>query len=448
MVSRAVCAVAACGLASALAPPAVSLGDFVVQRAIQQQLYFSAELRMDVVANWLANFGDHEHLESAGRPKGGPGFPGTYSAAFGQLRTTPYTEYLAALGTAPNSVVEVSFPKPKRRLSARELKNPFLAAQAAEAADDLDVMDVPIEPRAILSRLLTTADEQADTWAFHLGELELDDVERINNDRAEAKGLPTAEMLRAAEMAEGGETAVSWYTDDEPLPLNAFDCRACERLVTLRALAALKAELRALTPTNAFEKDYLRKEARADDDDEDVDARVIERRRVRRERREAGFVSGGDDDRASAAVEAALAFLDEFGAYWVPKLAKGDERSALQKRATRPPPGMKERPRPEGAGADADAAMEDLWAYRDESPYHIRGGELVVPAMLGARLRELRSGEAAEASAELKDTILPELKRARIQHTDYTEEDERIRLEKVEKEKAAALDWRSAEWDD
>ena len=31
----------------------------------------------------------------------------------------------------------------------------------------------------------------------------------------------------------------------------------------------------------------------------------------------------------------------------------------------------------EDAGADADVVFEALWDYRDESPYMIRGGELV-----------------------------------------------------------------------
>ena len=100
-------------------PPTVRLGDFVVQRAIQQQLYFIAELKNEPVQTWLAKFQGHEHLESVGRKPGAPGNPGSYSAEFGQLRTTPYTAYLSALGDAPDDVVKVEYTAPRRKLSVR-----------------------------------------------------------------------------------------------------------------------------------------------------------------------------------------------------------------------------------------------------------------------------------------------------------------------------------------
>lgn len=453
------CAVALCGVSMALvaksptlglgAPPTVSLGtsptislptvslgkspcfplgDFVVQRAIQQQLYFTAELQNEPVGTWLAQFEGHEHLESSGRKGGGPGFPGTYSAALGQLCTTPYTAYLSALGDAPDDVVKVE--QPRRKLSARELRNPFLVKAAEEQAAEF--WDVPIKPEAILSRILTTADVMADTWAFHLSELEVGDAARVALDQATTQAMPSAEMLeegaQARELMEGGETAISWYTEDEPLPLHAFDHRACDRLATLRALESLIEEVTALTPETTFQCGYLRCEAVADDDGDHVDARIVERRRARREKRQVAYVVG--DDKAPAARQAALSFLQEYTATWVPLLTKGDERSALQKHETRPNPGMMERPRPLGAGADADAALEVLWAYMDDgSPYHIHGGELVAPARIGTRLRELRAAHAADARRELEDEVRPELLRARIAYTGYTEEDERLRLE-------------------
>lgn len=406
--------------------PSFPLGDFVVQRAIQQQLYFTAELQNEPVGTWLAQFEGHEHLESSGRKRGGPGFPGTYSAALGQLRTT-YTAYLSALGDAPDDVVKVE--QPRRKLSARELRNPFLVKAAEELAAEF--WDVPIKPEAILSRILTTADVMADTWAFHLSELEVGDVARVALDQATTQAMPSADMLKegamARELMEGGETAISWYTDDEPLPLHAFDHRACDRLATLRALESLIEEVTALTPETTFQCGYLRREAVADDDGDHIDARIMERRRARREKRQVAYVV---DDKVAAARQAALSFLQEYSATWMPLLTKGDERSALQKQETRPNPGMLERPRPPGAGADADAALEDLWAYMDDgSPNHIHGGELVAPARMGTRLRELRAAHAADARRELEDEIRPELLRARIAYTGYTEEDERLRLE-------------------
>lgn len=95
-----------------------------------------------------------------------------------------------------------------------------------------------------------------------------------------------------------------------------------------------------------------------------------------------------------------------------------------------------------GAGADADAALEDLWAWMDGSPFHIHGGELVTPARMGTRLRELRASHAADARRELEDEILGELTRTRIAYTDYTEEDERLRLERKKADAEAELVWK------
>ena len=151
---------------------------------------------------------------------------------------------------------------------------------------------------------------QVDTWAFQFSELEKADQERVALER-QIGGLPDAAMLRDAELAEGGETRTSWYTEDEPMPLYAFDQRACDRLATLRALEALTEEVRSLTPQNAFESGYLRREAKADEDDDDVDERVVERRRKRREEREAKYVTGEEAEKAVYAKEAALSFLEE-----------------------------------------------------------------------------------------------------------------------------------------
>ena len=151
---------------------------------------------------------------------------------------------------------------------------------------------------------------QVDTWAFQFSELEKADQERVALER-QIGGLPDAAMLRDAELAEGGETRTSWYTEDEPMPLYAFDQRACDRLATLRALEALTEEVRQLTPQNAFQCGYLRSEAKADADDDDVDERVVERRRKRREEREAKYVRGEETEKALYAKEAALAFLEE-----------------------------------------------------------------------------------------------------------------------------------------
>ena len=60
------------------------------------------------------------------------------------------------LGTAEKEVVQIEVA-PRRRLSARELANPFLAKQAMEIYEEV------IDPQSVLLRLVTTADVMADT---------------------------------------------------------------------------------------------------------------------------------------------------------------------------------------------------------------------------------------------------------------------------------------------
>ena len=51
------------------------------------------------------------------------------------------------------------------------------------------------------------------------------------------------------------------------------------------------------------------------------------------------------------------------------------------------------------------------------------GGELVLPGLMGQRLREIRAAVAAESRGTLLELIAPELRKARIEYTDYVEED-------------------------
>ena len=401
-------------------PSSAALGDFLVQRAIQQQLYYSAQLGNEPMVHWLKSFRSHEHLDSSQRGEGRCGFPGTYSASFGQLNTMPFTAYLDALGTEPDSSIEVNFVKPQRRLSARERANPFLNNQAPV----IEVYDQPIIISKILAQLLNTADALVETWAFHLNEAENNDMVRVANDRAESKGLPSSMMREDAALVKGGETAYSRLTGDEAMPLYGFDCRACDRFDTLRALSLLVDEVTALTPETAFDVDYLRPEAAEDWDHDDfiVNEVILKRRKARRAKFEQGFVAGDGITKGKAARAAALSFLLNFCNKWVPKLIKGDARSSLVKGEYRHAPGMKEI-RHKDSGADSEEAFEELWEYADEGVQKMLGGELVLPGLMGQRLREIRAAVAAESRGTLLELIAPELRKARIEYTDYVEED-------------------------
>jgi len=403
------------------APSSSALGDFLIQRAIQQQLYYSAQLQNEPMVDWLKRFKGHEHLDSRLRREGSCGFPGTYSATFDQLKTTPFNEYLTALGTEPDSSIEVKYVKPARYLSARERANPYLNKQGPT----IEIYDQPIITSKILTQVLNTASALVETWEFHLGEVERKDLERVANDVAEKKGLPTPDMIQFAELVKGGETAYSWFTGDEPMPLYDFDCRACDRFNTLRALSIFTDEVTALTPETAFEANYLRTEPLFDEkvDDDAIDE-VVKRRKLRRQKLEDRFVTGDDVTKGRAARDAALLFLKDFCDQWVPKLVKGDDRSALGKGEYRAPPGMKEI-RPEDAGCDADVVFEELWEYQDEAVYRIAGGgELIFPKLMGERIRQIRSAVAAESKKTLLELVAPEIRQARLKYTDYVEEED------------------------
>mmetsp|Transcript_21354 Transcript_21354/g.62246 ORF Transcript_21354/g.62246 Transcript_21354/m.62246 type:complete len:466 (+) Transcript_21354:1194-2591(+) len=403
------------------APSSAALGDFLVQRAIQQQLYYSAQLGNEPMVHWLKSFRSHQHLDSSQRGEGRCGTPGTYSAAFDQLKTMPFTAYLEALGTEPDSTMEVSVVKPQRRLSARERANPFLNNQPPV----IEVYDQPVITSKVLTQLLNTADALVETWAFHFNEVEKNDLLRLACDRTEMKPLPSSVMLEHAALVKGGETAYSRLTGDEAMPLYGFDCRACDRFDMLRALSLLVDEVTALTPETAFDVDYLRREVVEDDavDGRDINGILLKRRKARRAKFERGFVTGDDITKGEAARAAALSFLQNFCNEWVPKLVKGDPRSSLVKGDRyRHAPGMKEL-RPEGAGVDAEEAFEELWEYADEGVQKMLGGELVLPGFMGMRLREIRAAVAAESRGTLLELVAPELRKARIEHTDFVEED-------------------------
>jgi len=83
----------------------------------------------------------------------------------------------------------------------------------------------------------------------------------------------------------GGETAYSWFTGDEPMPLYDVDCRALDRFNTLRALSMFVDEVTALTPETAFDVEYLRSEPLVEEEDwSHLDELIIKRRKLRRER--------------------------------------------------------------------------------------------------------------------------------------------------------------------
>ena len=99
------------GSASALR---VEVGSVVVQRSIQTQLLYSAQLRNEPQVSWLAKFLGQQRLDSSGRHIGSGGLPHTYTGAFDAL-SVDWRTYLDALrpvgfGAARTLMYVLSFP--------------------------------------------------------------------------------------------------------------------------------------------------------------------------------------------------------------------------------------------------------------------------------------------------------------------------------------------------
>ena len=91
--------------------------DFLLQRALQTQLYYLADMRDEPTAVWLAKFLGHEHLDGSGR-----------FAALNGMRV-PWREYHAQLRVTPAFSLTVELaPARASALSAQARRNPFLAA--------------------------------------------------------------------------------------------------------------------------------------------------------------------------------------------------------------------------------------------------------------------------------------------------------------------------------
>merc|ERR1711935_135473 len=64
------------------------------------------------------------------------------------------------------------------------------------------------------------------------------------------------------------------------------------------------------------------------------------------------------------------------------------------------------------------------WEYADDGAYKIPGGELILPSLMGVRLREIRAEVAMESLNTLLKLVKPELRAARIKHTDFVPGDD------------------------
>lgn len=359
------------------------LRDFVVQRAVQTQLFYMTSTRDGPKANWLARFLDHGHLDStnkAGRAAavgeggvGEGGDPFSYRARFGGLRVG-HDEYMRSLAAAEPEILRIEIAPSRARLSTMERNNPFLASRKQASF----FYDESIEPRQIAGRVASTATAMVDAWTGELAaQAEADDA------RVYIEGLSPRALAAVSDRAGFADDIDA----DDNMPLFDHDKRALARWTTLRAATVLLGDLGHCVSDEPDEDDMVA----------EFDADLFVGSARRRAREAATLGDGGLRPKKRLAAQATAAYFGAFVDEWCPRLVHGADDDLVASLG-KAPPGLPRRQLFRGPGtgqADADEALEAL--TMDRPPVQIPGGYLVDPRHLATTLRAYRASVAYDA---------------------------------------------------
>ena len=322
-----------------------SISNLLMQRAIQTQLYYLADLRDEPTYMWLREFLDQGHLDDKGR----------FNELDGLRCQGGWTSYLKQLENAPSFSITVQLAPP--RLSAQQQRNPYLAAQAAVGRS----YEETVLPTKISQTLRTVARSLETEWVTVLSQMAEEDRKRLQIYNAVPQ-IHTAdaayqEYWRERQVVAGGEG------DDQGTPLHSLNERIVTRFCTRVALDDLIREL-------------LQEESIAD----------------------------GDYNDDESAKRAAVEWLSNFANEWEPKLQRGpndDQRRSLGI----PPPGHYQRLC--ANGADANDVTEAMWqelpplfAYTSDDAMRLYSPEALV-----MRLRRVRADVCDELIGDLRSTV-------------------------------------------
>ena len=335
-----------------------NIGRLLLQRAVQTQLYYLADLRDEPTYKWLRSFLDHDHLDDRGE----------FNELDGIHVEGGWRGYLPKLEDAPPLTITVQLAPPK--LSAQQRRNPYLAAQAAANSSGRSYEET-IDPRKISGTIQAVARSLGREWADDLAELAKKDRIRValhvdSNQYGDHDAVvpPKLQTKKDAERAFYFERQVvaGGEGDDHGTPLHKLNSRMVARFCTRAALRRVADELQH--------------------DNED----------------------GCDSKRGAGR------YLVEFANEWVPKLNRGPDDD-MRRRLGTPPPGQWQRL---CDGADADDAMEALWQELPQSfVYDDVGREafmgLYGPEALAARVRGARADVCDEVAEELQAIFSSEL---------------------------------------
>uniref|UniRef100_A0A7S1ZW69 Uncharacterized protein n=2 Tax=Ditylum brightwellii TaxID=49249 RepID=A0A7S1ZW69_9STRA len=325
--------------------PSHNIGNLLLQRTIQTQLYYLADLRDEPTYAWLRSFLDQNHLDDRGR--------------FNELDGIHYSwhDYLHQLQNAPPFTITVQLAPP--RLSAQQKRNPYLAQQVSGKS-----YEETINPAQIYQTIKAVARSLEKEWADDLASLAASDRERVRLyfdrevPRLQTQEYREREYYLKMQVVAGGEG------DDQGTPLYKLNARLVARFATRVALHSLVDELQENIAAAAQSSD--------------------------------GGGSSVDEETRQKAAQWLLHFSNE----WLPRLRKGADDAKRRGMGT-PPPGQWQRL---CDGADAEDVTEALWQELPQlfAEVNDETKTLYAPEALSARLRGARADVCDMLAEELR----------------------------------------------
>ena len=341
------------------------IGGLLLQRAIQTQLYYLADLRDEPTYVWLRGFLGHDHLDDRGA------FNELDGLRCGGSQKKSWRKYLDQLEKAPPFTILVQLAPP--RLSAQQKRNPFLAKEAGVGKS----YEETIQPSRLSLRLRTVARSLEQEWVPVLTELGAADRARVHLYlESFVPQLQTAEAKAQAHWATQ-QVVAGGEGDDQETPLHALNCRLVERFCTRVALHRILEEMEGLSLP--------------------VDIALAD----------------GITTSHAEADAAAGQWLLRFTSEWAPKLTRGADDDERQRLGVAPPGQWKRLCK---EGADADDVTEALWQELPQPFAQVSSSDddaltsmrLYSPEALAARLRRARADICDELVQELRATVANE----------------------------------------
>lgn len=216
-----------------------AISNLLMQRAIQTQLYYLADLRDEPTYVWMREFLNHGHLDDKGR----------FNELDGLRCNGGWKYYLEQLEQSPSFSITVQLAPP--RLSAQQQRNPYLASQAVGRTYEETIM-----PSKISQTLRTVARSLESEWVPVLLEIAEEDRKRVQLFNSPPQIQTAAAAYQnfwcERQIVAGGEG------DDQGTPLHVQNSRIVARFCTRVALHQLIDELQGESSDNTEDEESKR----------------------------------------------------------------------------------------------------------------------------------------------------------------------------------------------